>query len=142
MLRALRQFVPENAEWWSPEAETREVRWTAVGMGALAYTLAIGSEASLVGLLLMSYGAIAQFFPLLIAAMFWKRATRAGAIAGLAAGCATALALNLWPNLALFEIHPGVYGAAANVLVLILVSLTTRPPSADRVTPYLLRSPP
>lgn len=124
-----------------PAAETRRIRWTAVGMGALAYYLAIGSEASLVGLLLMSYGAIAQFFPLLIAAMFWKRATRAGAVAGLAAGCATALALNLWPSLAFFEIHPGVYGAAANVLVLTVVSLTTRPPSPDRVTPFLLRSP-
>ncbi len=124
----------------SKEAETRLIRLTAVGMGALAYYLAIGTEASLVGLLLMSYGAIAQFFPLLIAAMCWKRATRAGATAGLLAGCAVALALNLWPSLALLGIHPGIYGAAANVLVLVLVSRRTAPPPPDRVTPYLMRA--
>ena len=45
----------------------------------------MGSEASLVSLLLMSYGAIAQFFPLMIAAMFWRRASREGAIYGLLA---------------------------------------------------------
>ncbi len=120
-------------------SETRLIRLTAIGMGALAYYLAIGTEASLVGLLLMSYGAIAQFFPLLIAAMCWKRATRQGAISGLLAGCAVALVLNLWPQFALLDIHPGIYGAAANVLALIFVSLRTAPPPPERVEPYLMR---
>jgi len=120
-------------------AETRLIRWTAVAMGALAYYLAIGTEASLVGLLLMSYGAIAQFFPLLLAAMFWKRATREGAISGLLAGCAVALALNLLPEFAFLDIHPGIYGAVANVVALVFVSLRTAPPASDRVEPYLMR---
>ena len=120
-----------------PAAETRRIRWAALGMGALAYYLAVGSEASLVGLLLLSYGAIAQFFPLMIAALFWRRATRPGAIAGLLAGCGVTLALNLWPQLAVFGVHPGLYGAAANVLVLVAVSLRTDPPPPERVEPYL-----
>ena len=120
-----------------PAAETRRIRWAALGMGALAYYLAVGSEASLVGLLLLSYGAIAQFFPLMIAALFWRRATRPGAIAGLLAGCGVTLALNLWPQLAIFGVHPGLYGAAANVLVLVAVSLRTDPPPPERVEPYL-----
>ena len=125
----------------SPEAETRLIRWTALGMGSVAYFLAVGSEASLVGLLLLSYGAIAQFFPLLIAAMFWKRATRAGAISGLLSGCGVALALNVWPSFAAFDIHPGIYGAAVHVVVLVVVSRWTRPPRADNVLPYLVRRP-
>lgn len=123
----------------TPAAETRLIRWTALGMGALAYYLAVGSEASLVALLLMSYGAIAQFFPLLIAAMVWRRATRAGAIAGLVSGCLVALALNLWPEFQWLGIHPGVYGAVVNVIVLVVVSLRTTPPDAARIEPYLMR---
>ncbi len=124
----------------TPAAETRRIRWTALGMASVAYYFAVGSEASLVGLLLLSYGAIAQFFPLMIAAMFWRRASRAGAIAGLLAGCTVTLAGNLWPVLAPLGIHPGIYGAAANVLVLIAVSLRTDPPPLERVEPYLMRT--
>ena len=123
----------------TPAAETRLIRWTALGMGTLAYYLAVGSEASLVALLLMSYGAIAQFFPLLIAAMVWRRATRAGAIAGLVSGCLVALALNLWPEFQWLGIHPGVYGAVVNVIVLVVVSFRTTPPDAARIEPYLMR---
>ena len=122
-----------------PAVETRLIRWMALAMGSVAYFLAVGTDASLVGLLLMSYGAIAQFFPLLIAAMFWKRTSRAGAISGLLAGCGIALLLNLWPSLALFDIHPGVWGAAVHVLVLIAVSLRTAPPPPERVRPYLVK---
>ena len=124
----------------SPAAETRLIRWTALGMGSLAYYLAVGSEASLVSLLLMSYGAIAQFFPLMIAAMFWRRATREGAIYGLLAGCAVTLALNVWPDLALLGVHPGIYGALANVAVMVLVSRRTDPPPPERIEPYMMRA--
>lgn len=125
----------------TPAAETRRIRWTALAMGSVAYYLAVGSDASLVGLLLMSYGAIAQFFPLLIAAMFWRRASRAGAVGGLLGGCAVTLLLNLLPGLAPLGIHPGIYGAAANVLILVAVSLRTDPPPTARVEPYLMRAP-
>ena len=124
----------------TPAAETRLIRWMALGMGSLAYYLAVGSEASLVSLLLMSYGAIAQFFPLMIAAMFWRRASREGAIYGLLAGCAVTLALNVWSEFQFLGVHPGIYGAAANVLVMVLVSLRTDPPAPDRIEPYMMRA--
>jgi Na+/proline symporter len=38
------------------------------------------SEASLVFLLLLSYGAIAQVFPALLAALYWRRSTAAGVL--------------------------------------------------------------
>ena len=58
-----------------------------VVLGGLAYYVAVLSDLSLVALLLLSYGFIAQLFPLLCAAFFWPRTTRPGALAGLAAGC-------------------------------------------------------
>ncbi len=71
--------------------------------------------------------------------MVWRRATRAGAIAGLVSGCLVALALNLWPEFQWLGIHPGVYGAVVNVIVLVVVSLRTTPPDAARIEPYLMR---
>ena len=132
--------VPLRGVRRAPAAETRLIRWTALGMGSVAYYLAVGSEASLVSLLLMSYGAIAQFFPLMIAAMFWRRASREGAIYGLLAGCAVTLALNIWPEFQFLGIHPGIYGAVANVLVLVFVSRRTAPPAPDRIEPYMMRA--
>ncbi|MDE2712268.1 MAG: sodium:solute symporter family protein, partial [Acidobacteriota bacterium] len=68
------------------------------------------------------------------------RASREGAVYGLLAGCAVTLALNIWPEFAFLGIHPGIYGAVANVLVMVVVSLRTDPPAADRIEPYMMRT--
>ncbi|MGA9855286.1 MAG: histidine kinase, partial [Gammaproteobacteria bacterium] len=47
-----------------------------------------GEEYSLVSIGLMSFAGVAQFFPAIVLGLFWRRATRAGAIAGIAAGFA------------------------------------------------------
>ena len=60
-------------------------------VGALAYYFAVMSEYSLVYLLLLSYGAIAQLFPLVLATLFWKRSTPAGVLSGLLVGCGITL---------------------------------------------------
>ncbi len=52
----------------------------------LSYLLALYSPASLVSLLLIAYGGVVQFFPLTVAAFFWKRVTKAGVFAGLISG--------------------------------------------------------
>ena len=55
---------------------------------ALAYLcyLVIGSAFPLAAIGLISFAAVAQFAPALIGGMFWRRATAAGAIAGIGAG--------------------------------------------------------
>ena len=53
--------------------ETRLIRWTDVAIGAIAYYVAVASEVAVVRLLLLSYGCIAQIFPALIAALYWRR---------------------------------------------------------------------
>jgi len=53
---------------------------------AYAYYKAAGNTAALVSIGLLSFAAIAQFAPAFIGALFWRRATSLGAIAGLSGG--------------------------------------------------------
>ncbi len=53
---------------------------------AYAYFHFIGEAYSLVSIGLISFAAVAQFTPAMIGGIFWKRATRSGAMSGLTAG--------------------------------------------------------
>jgi Na+/proline symporter/signal transduction histidine kinase/CheY-like chemotaxis protein len=55
-------------------------------LGAYAYHMAIGDRYPLASIGLISFAAVAQFAPPLIAGMYWSRAHRHGAVAGLAGG--------------------------------------------------------
>ncbi len=106
--------------------------------GALAYLLAVVLQVSLVQLLLLSYGFIAQLFPLLLATFFWPRATPAGALAGLLAGGLVTLALNLIPGASIAEVHPGIWGILANLIVLVVVSFATPPMDDEHVAHFVV----
>jgi cation/acetate symporter len=78
-------------------------------------------------------------FPALVLGVFWKRANRAGALAGMVSGFAVCVYYMLHTNPILggaaagqwFHIAPisaGVFGVPAGMLVLVVVSLLTRPP--------------
>lgn len=99
--------------------------------GAIAYVFALDDDQSLVALLLSSYGIIAQLAPPIVAAMYWKRATTAGALAGLVAGSAVTLFLFLNPGLRPWEIHEGILGLAVHLPVLMVVSLMGTPQPED-----------
>jgi len=116
---------------------TALIRGGVVAVGLVAYYFAVVSRYSLVYLLLLSYGAIAQVFPAALAALYWRRSTRAGVLVGLLAGCLVTLAFNLWPGLQWQGIHPGIWGLAANVACLVGVSLASRPPDAERTRQFL-----
>ena len=91
--------------------------------------------------------AAATFFPALVIGIFWRRANRAGAVAGMLTGagvCLWYMAQHLagpraWLGLGeaalnsrWFGIDPvaaGVFGVPAGCLVLVLVSLVTAPPA-------------
>lgn len=118
-------------------AERRFIRTLVVVVGAVAYYFAIVSDVSLVALLLGSYGAVAQIFPLVFAAFYWPRATGAGAIAGLAAGIAASAFFLVWPQLRPVPLHEGIYGLAANVIAFAAVSALTRPEPLDKLQEYM-----
>ncbi len=95
--------------------------------------------------------AAATFFPALVFGIFWRRANRAGAVAGMLAGvslCLWYMARNLpgprsWlslgppdADLRWWGIDPmsaGVFGVPLGCAVLVLVSLLTPPPAAAEV---------
>ncbi len=127
----VRPFVP-----LTDRAERRAMQALVVLVGAVAYYFAVLSEASIVALLLGAYGGVAQIFPLVFAAFYWPRATRAGALAGLAAGIGVNVLFLAVPALKPWPVHEGVYGLAANVTLLVAVSLATQPFSRAHLAAY------
>jgi cation/acetate symporter len=84
------------------------------------------------------------FFPALVMGIFWKRANKQGAIAGMIAGFLTALVLivvgrnwGIYP-LGVKEIGSGVFGVPIGFIVIYFVSLMYPPP--DRQTIELVES--
>ena len=93
--------------------------------------------------------AAAAFFPALVMGIFWRRANRAGAVAGMLAGlgiCLAYMALNLpiarsllGVSLPLAQtqwwgvdaIAAGVFAVPLGLLVLVVVSLATAPPGSE-----------
>jgi SSS family solute:Na+ symporter len=87
---------------------------------------------SIVDLLLLAYAVPIQFLPLTLAALYWPRANRVGAIAGLGLGLATCVLLfvvkraapELYTVLNPADVQIGVIGGIVHTLALVLGSLT------------------
>jgi SSS family solute:Na+ symporter len=106
-------------------------------VGGIAYYFAIVARPNLVYLLLTAYGLVAQLAPPVYAALFWKRATTTGVFAGLFAGAVVAGVFIWRPDLKPYDFHEGVLGVAANIAVLVGVSLLSRPQSSDHVRAFM-----
>ncbi len=107
--------------------EQRRQRWmkiVVVGVALVAYGFAVSGSQSLVVLLLTAYGIICQFAPPVVAALYWKRATTTGVLAGLISGSATALFFYFRGGRP-FDLHEGLLGLMVHIPVLIGVSLMT-----------------
>jgi SSS family solute:Na+ symporter len=108
-----------------------------LAVGAFAYFLAIVQERSLVWLLLSAYGLIDQLAPPVYAALYWRRATTRGTLAGLIAGSATTIFFFLNPALRPLEIHEGILGLMVNVPILVVVSLMSRPQEPEQSSAFV-----
>jgi SSS family solute:Na+ symporter len=113
------------------------MRALVVGMGAVAYFFALYQGVSLVVLLLSSYGIIAQFTPPLVAALYWRRATTPGIVAGLVSGSLVTLFFFFNSGLRPWDLHEGILGLMVHVPVLLLVTLFTRDPDPGRAETFL-----
>jgi len=110
--------------------QRRLMRWLVVILGVVAYAFALDPDSSLVILLLSAYGLIAQLAPPVWAALYWKRATTTGAVAGFVAGSITTLfffgaAQFFGADLKPWGIHEGILGLLVHVPILVGVSFAT-----------------
>jgi SSS family solute:Na+ symporter len=117
--------------------QRRLMRVLVVGMGAVAYFFALYQGVSLVVLLLSSYGIIAQFTPPLVSALYWKRATTPGVVAGLVSGTVVTLFFFFNGHLRPWDLHEGILGLMVHVPVLVLVTFLTRDRHPERAQAFL-----
>ena len=92
-----------------------------------------------VALLLAAYGGVAQIMPPVVAALYWRGATRFGALAGLFVGLVTNCIFLVVPG-PISGLHEGAYGLCANVLVLVVGSLLTSKDPEELVRAYVEES--
>jgi len=102
-------------------------RILVVLVGLLSLGLWLTEDKSLVSLLLVYYNGVTQFMPAFVFGFLWKRTSVWGVTAGIVGGLALAayLAFN---NLQIGGANPGFLALALNVVLLVGVSLVTRPP--------------
>jgi len=123
----------------NPISDTNErmlIRILVLIIGLISYLFAVVIDVSLVALLLGSYGGVAQIFPLIFAMFYWKRATKAGAIAGLIGGIAVNIFFLMAPELKPVPMHEGIFGLIANASLLVGISYLTNPDEKDRVEKF------
>lgn len=102
-----------------------------LGLGMMV----LASRVSIVDLLLLAYAVPVQFLPLVMLGLYWRRANRAAAEAGLYVGLGSALLLfaariaapGLYALLNPLDLQVGAVGLVLNAATTIAVSLATRP---------------
>lgn len=125
-------------------AEQRLVRlgkWLVLALFFVGFGIGLLRVDTLVNLVVQTvfpFGA-QVFVPMLIG-LYWRRATREGAIAGMLVGTVTALLMMIgrWAPLGL---HCTVWASLANLLVLVIVSRLTPPPPDEVIERIFIRNP-
>lgn len=113
-----------------PRAARRQKTWSqqvTFAVGAVALILTFATPGTLVRLSVISYEGIAQFVPLLLVGLLYRRMTAAGAASGLLAGVAVVCALVFTGNDPFHGVNAGLIGLAVNLGLNLAVSLAARP---------------
>jgi len=111
----------ENTELWI-------MRGAVLGVGAIAYCLAIFGSDGLIALLLGAYGPIVQLAPAVYSGLFWRKASTVGVIWGLIMGVLVTLYYEYFPGaVSPADLHPGLIGLFVNALIVFVVSSYLKP---------------
>jgi sodium/proline symporter len=103
-------------------------------IGITAVVVALDQTRTIFDFVLFAWSGLgAAFGPVVLCSLFWKRMTRAGAIAGMTGGFAVTVYWSLLGKQVFFErfqanLYEAVPGYAAAFLLILVVSLVTRPP--------------
>ena len=129
----------------NPPSDAQVVRMGRVavtGVAITAYALSLAEPRSVFTLGVWCFSGFAALFPLVVAAIYWRRATRHGALASAAVGAvATALFFRASdyggdPSYLFMGMLPAATIVAASATTLVVVSLLTRPPSVATLDRY------
>ncbi len=113
-----------------------------VGIAPLALILSGVGAGELVQFIVLLFTAImaSAFFVPVVVGVYWRRLTREGAVAAMAAGVFAVFFwqadLLPWPGFGPELVHPVVPGVLASLLAGVLVSYATRPPPESALAPY------
>lgn len=100
----------------------RLAKASVLGITGVALGFAIYGSTSLVGLLLIGYTGVAQFFPGVVLGLYSRRVTTAGVFAGLLIGIGIVAFLGLTKRDPLMGLNAGFLGLCFNFAVTVLVS--------------------
>ncbi len=94
----------------------------------LALILTLVAPSLIVNVLLVAYDFISQLFPaVVVGGLFWKRATKEGAISGILVGWIISAVMVLTNHDPYLGVNAGFYALVGNFVVFYIVSLVTRP---------------
>ena len=131
----------------SERTQTRAMRVSIVVLAVFALVvLQHSGRVSVVDLLLLAYAIPIQFMPLVLAGLYWRRANRPSAIAGLSVGVGAAVGLfvlqqvvpETYAALNPWGLQIGAIAGALNVLTLLTVALATPPMDEEHLSTYAL----
>ncbi|HUU26726.1 MAG TPA: sodium/proline symporter [archaeon] len=97
-------------------------------VGVAAFWFSLSESRLIFWFVLFAWSGIGcAFCPVVILSLFWKRTTKAGAIAGMCGGFLIAMIWRIffYSSTNLYEMVPGFFGA---LIIIVLVSLFTQPP--------------
>ena len=119
-------------------ASEKELVWvgrlTLLLVSFIAIGLAYNPDSRVLGLVSYAWAGFGSAFgPVVILALYWKRMTRNGALAGMVAGAVTVIAWKELAGSALYEMVPGVIAALLGIIV---VSLLDKAPSANMLATH------
>jgi cation/acetate symporter len=134
------RYVDHNAS----EARRLLVSRIAMGIAVLvAIYFGINPPAFVAQVVAFAFGlAASTFFPILLLGIFWKRANAAGAVSGMLTGLVFTATYMIYTlpvfgtqaNDHIMGVSPegiGAIGAVVNLVVTVIVSLATKPPSHE-----------
>lgn len=114
----------------------RWARWAVVGIVVLSLLVSIRYSAAMALYLTdVTIPGFAQWGPALVGGLLWKRGTRQGALAGTLAGFLYLVA-GLFYRTLFFGLHPVMPTIMVNMVLYIVVSLLTPPPSEEVQTRF------
>ncbi len=117
-------------------AAVNMTKWSVVIISALSFILAVLNLQTIVQLFLIAYGIVIQFLPITLATLFWRRANLSGAMTGMVAGLVVSVYFTFIQDSPL-DIEPGLWGVAVNTVLLVVVSLMTKPMSREHTDRFV-----